>query len=147
MKLLASRKLAWAWLPLVALAMAFAPLAVQAQQTSQQIALITLSSYDEIKNDVSFVGRLSGQPQLAEQMEALLTFMTGGQGLVGLDKTKPIGVGVYADGPEVSVKAMVPVTDMNALIDLLEMPVTGREVYRCPSPAAVMGLLVPPGYG
>lgn len=110
---------AWAWLPVLAIALAVAPSAVQAQQDSNQIALITLSSYDEIKSDVAFLGRLAGQPTLAEQMEGMLTFVTGGRGLVGLDKSKPLGVAVYAQEGETVLKALVPVTDMRELVDLL----------------------------
>jgi hypothetical protein len=118
MKTLASPR-DWAFLPVLALLLAAAPTAVQAQQDSNQIALITLSSYDEIKSDVSFIGRLGGQPMLAEQMEGMLAFLTGGQGLAGLDKSKPLGVAVYAQDGEILVKAFVPVTDMNALIGLM----------------------------
>lgn len=107
------------WLPVLMAAVAVAPSAAQAQQNSNQIALITLSSYDEIKSDLSFVGRLSGQPQLAEQMEMTLGFFTQGQGLAGLDKSKPLGVGVYARDGETVVKGLIPVTDMSALVKLL----------------------------
>jgi hypothetical protein len=108
-----------ALLPAVALAVAVSPLAARAQQNSNQIALITLSSYDEIKTDIGFLGRLSGQPALADTTEMMLGFLTGGQGLAGLDKSKPIGVAVYADGGEISVKALIPTTDMDALLGLL----------------------------
>jgi hypothetical protein len=119
MKTLARRLARRTLLPAVVLAVAVAPLAAPAQQNSNQVALITLSSYDEIKTDIGFLGRLSGQPTLADTTEMMLGFLTGGQGLAGLDKAKPIGVAVYADGGEISVKALIPVTDMDALIGLL----------------------------
>lgn len=120
MKTLARRSLSRSLAAAAALAMvAAAPLAAAAQQNSNQVALITVSSYDEIKTDVGFIGRLGGQPDLGNNMEFMLGFLTGGQGLAGLDKSKPIGVAVYADGGEISAKALIPVTDMDALIGLL----------------------------
>ena len=118
MKTLATRR-AWAWLPVLAMLLAAAPLAARAQQNANQVALITLSSYDEIKSDVSFIGRLGGQPMLAEQMEGMLAFLTGGQGLAGLDKTKPIGVAIYLQDGQPVPKAYIPVEDMDALITLM----------------------------
>ena len=113
------RAVCWACVAAALALAAMAPAAVQAQENSNQIALVTLSSYDEIVADVGFIGRLGGQPHMAQQMEGMLQFVTGGRGLVGLEKSKPIGIAVSADGADVTVKGLIPVSDMDELLDLL----------------------------
>ena len=103
----------------VGLVVAFGPSAAQAQ-SSDQVALISLSSYDEIIEDVGFIGKLTGKPEVVQQMEGMLMFMTQGKGLAGLDKSKPIGIVAYAQGEELSAIAMIPITDKDALVDLIE---------------------------
>ena len=69
-------------------------------QDFKPIAVATVSSYDEIKGDVAFLGKISENPYLADGLEAMLNLMTNSQGLAGLDKSRPSGLVVETNGRE-----------------------------------------------
>ena len=82
---------------------------------------MSFAGYDALVNDLNFIGELSETPQLAQSLEGILALVTRAQGLVGLDKSKPIGaaVSLSEDGvPQFVV--FVPVTDSEKLLDALQ---------------------------
>jgi len=84
------------------------------------LVTVSLSGYDEIIADVNFLGQLGGQPGLGQMLEGLLEKQTGGQGLAGIDKSKPWGAVVQTDGAMgFPFYAFVPVTDLQATLDTL----------------------------
>jgi hypothetical protein len=96
-------------------------LAQTAADPSKPIAVIGLSSYDELMQDADFIGGIVGMPGASQMADMILTQRTGGKGLAGLDKSKPIGVLVQAAGMSPSFGVCVPVTDQAALLDLTKM--------------------------
>ena len=62
------------------------------------ILVVSLAGYQRIMDDLAFVGKLSDSPDLAKNLEGMITFFTQGQGLAGLDKTKPWGLAASTDG-------------------------------------------------
>ncbi len=60
---------------------------------SKPVAVITLSGYDELKQDVNFLGTLAGQPDLAAQFEPFIMGFTQ-----GLDKAQPLGLVLNSGG-------------------------------------------------
>jgi hypothetical protein len=139
------------------LAMAIATLAsnvaVFAQDASSQgmkpLLVVSLSSYDELVKDVNFLGELAGTPDLQEKFEGILKEVTQGQGLAGLDKTKPLGVIVQTDGVNFQTLAFIPVTDLKKVLDTLsllqvEAEETGDGVYeiQAATPAGPQSLYV-----
>jgi len=89
-------------------------------QETKTLVTIAFSGYDELKADVAFVGKLADNPGLADGLEAMLTLMTKGQGLAGLDKSKPWGAVVQTDGEEFPIFGFIPVTDLEALLGVIE---------------------------
>jgi len=84
------------------------------------LVTVSFSGYDEIVADVNFLGQLGGQPDLDKMLEGLIQAKTGGQGLVGIDKSKPWGAVVQSDGAMgFPFYAFVPVTDLQAVLGLL----------------------------
>ena len=83
------------------------------------LAVVTLSGYDEILKDVNFVGSLAGQPQAAQQLEMMLQMFTQNKGLAGLGKNRPLGLFVVSDGTDFQGAICVPVTDTDALLEVL----------------------------
>ena len=84
------------------------------------LVTVSLSGYDEIVADANFLGQLGGQPGLGQMLEGLLKKQTGGQGLAGIDKSKPWGAVVQTDGAMAfPFYAFVPVTDLQATLDML----------------------------
>ena len=103
----------------VALGGAKPALAQDAPAGMKNLAVVSISGYDELKDDLNFLGSLSGNPDAAAQIEAMITLFTQGQGLAGLDKTKPIGAIVQTDGMQFQPLVFVPVTDLKQLLDVL----------------------------
>ncbi|GAG16776.1 unnamed protein product, partial [marine sediment metagenome] len=85
-------------------------------QETKTLLTVAFSGYDELKADLNFIGRLAGNPNLADGVEAVLTIATQGQGLAGLDKSKPWGAVVQTDGTKFPAYGFVPVTDLKALL-------------------------------
>ena len=90
-----------------------------AQNGSKPVIVISLSGYGKVLEDVGFVGRLAQQPGLQQQVEAMVTLFTQGQGLNGLDKKRPWGVVLNSVNGDFQPIGFLPVTDMKALLDSL----------------------------
>ncbi len=87
--------------------------------TLKPLVTVSVSGYDALLSDVKFIGNLANQPQLAAGLEGLLTMMTQGKGLAGVDKTKPWGALVQTDGQQFPMFVFIPVTDAKQLVDLI----------------------------
>ena len=88
--------------------------------TLKPLVTVSLSGYDEILADVNFLGQLGGQPGLGKMLEGFLQQATQGQGLAGVDKSKPWGAVVQTDGAMgFPFYAFIPVTDLQAVLGLL----------------------------
>jgi hypothetical protein len=85
----------------------------------QSIVVVSLAGYDEIYRDLDYLGRVSGNPDLAKGIEGLVAIVTRWQGLAGLDKTKPVGGLVRTDGVQYQYLAFVPAKDLPKLFDVL----------------------------
>jgi len=84
------------------------------------LATITLSSYDELKEDIDFIGSLAGKQQMAAQMEQMIMMFTQNKGLAGLETSKPLGVIVQTDGMNFSGAICVPVSSLDELLEVLQ---------------------------
>jgi hypothetical protein len=100
------------------------------------IAVGSFSGYDALFGDIETLGKVSGNPDLASGLEAMLKFATRSHGLVGLDKTKPWGAAVYPTKPHLTTEPhltdskppgyiFLPVTDLDKLLAVLE-PFIGK---------------------
>lgn len=121
--------------------------AVRAQEQSaaeaKPIVTIAFSGYDDLVSDLNFVGELAGNPQLGSALEMTTMLATGGQELKSLDKSKPWGGIVVAEGPEIRGLGFLPLGDLEELKAILEtngveskeeddclvVPVQGQDVY------------------
>jgi hypothetical protein len=70
--------------------------------------------------DVDFLGSLAGQKDASQGLEQALKMFTQQKGLAGLDRTKPIGVIVQSSGDIPGGAICLPVTDLNALLDVVK---------------------------
>ena len=90
-----------------------------AQPAMKPIVVASITDYAGLMEDIGFVGKLAEMPDLAQSVEGLIGFVTQFQGLVGLDKSKPLGVSVSTDGGQFQIIGFVPVTDMGKLLGAL----------------------------
>ena len=93
--------------------------AADAPAKMQPVVVVSLASYDELFHDLEFIGTVSDNPDLAKGLEGLIAMFTQWQGLVGLDKTKPLGAAVTTDGGNFQVLGFVPVKDLKKLYSAL----------------------------
>ena len=87
-----------------------------AQQEMKPVAVVALSGYDALIEDINFAGSLASQPQLGSMLEPMIMGY-----LQGLDKTKPIGVIIQSDGADFGGAACVPVTDLKQMLSPLQL--------------------------
>jgi len=67
-----------------------------AQGEMKPIATVSFAGYDRLKADIGVIGRLVGNPKLADMLEMMLKGKTQGKGLTGLDTKRPWGVAFSA---------------------------------------------------
>lgn len=88
------------------------------------VVMLTINSYDELKQDINFIGSLAGQPEIASQFEPFILGFTE-----GLDKAKPLGVIVQSDGMQFGGAICLPITNLKAFIAKLQaFGVTATEL-------------------
>ncbi len=94
--------------------------AVAQAQTAKPVLVVSLPSMSELFANIDFLGALGGQPSASQMANGMIMGMTQGQGLKGLDQSRPLSlaVGVDGDGQFVPV-AYVPVTSTKDLLDTL----------------------------
>ena len=109
-----------AWLMAISTCLPSATADSPAPDVMKPMAIVTLNGYDQILEDVNFVGTMMGQPQAAQQLEMMLQMFTQNKGLAGLDKTRPLGAFVISDGANFQGALCLPVTDCDALLEVLE---------------------------
>lgn len=96
-------------------------LSSSAQAQDKPIAVVSFAGYDALVEDLNYVGELAGRPQLAQGLEGILALVTRAQGLVGLDKSKPIGAALSLSEAGVPTPIVfIPVTDVDKLLDALQ---------------------------
>jgi len=83
------------------------------------MAIVTLSGYDALMEDINFVGSLGGQEAFAQNVEQMIMLFTQNKGLVGLEKSKPIGLVIQSDGMNISGAICIPVTSLEELTTTL----------------------------
>lgn len=97
----------------------------QAQDEMKPMLIFSFGGYQEMIDDLTVVGEVSDNPDLAKGIEGLLTLATQGQGLPGLDKKKPWGGVVATDGLQFQLLAMLPVNDLEQFLEVLA-PLVGE---------------------
>jgi hypothetical protein len=88
-----------------------------AQGELKPVATVSFAGYDKLKDNVALIGRLGGNPQLAEGLEKMLQGMTKGKGLAGLDTKRPWAVVAMTDGEMAfPTFGFIPVTNLKQLV-------------------------------
>ena len=99
-------------------------------QELKPVAVVSIAGYDDLVANLKSVGEMTGMPSLSQGFEGVIAMATQGQGLKGLDKTKPVGVAVFVDpaSPMPKVLLFLGATDAKALFAALPMlPVQEKD--------------------
>jgi hypothetical protein len=85
------------------------------------VVVISLPSYDNLSADLDFLGQVTDTPQLSAGLAMVSAQLNGGQGIKGLDKSKPIGAAVMMEAgqPLPNVILFAGTTDLKALLGSL----------------------------
>src|SRR6516165_3667438 len=101
--------------------LAIAGLVLAASAANAQTAVVTLKSFDSLKNDMGYIAKLVGQEERFKQLDGLIDAVTQGKGLSGLDTKRPIGfyvMGVPQPGQPPKGAVFIPVTKEEEFLDL-----------------------------
>jgi hypothetical protein len=86
------------------------------------IAAVAVASYNDLIDDVNFVGGLVDRPALGAGLDGLVTLVTQGKGLTGVDKARPFGAIVQAsDESDIAGYVFLPINDFKAALELLKL--------------------------
>lgn len=86
----------------------------------QTVAVAALASYDQLMKEINFLGELGGRPAASDMVEGMIAFFTGGRGVEGLDKSRPLGMVLQTDGAAFAPILCLPVADIAPLLELAE---------------------------
>jgi hypothetical protein len=91
-----------------------------AKNEKKPVLIVSFAGYDRLLQNLKSIGELVGQSDADKTIDGLITVVTGGNGLAGLDKARPWGLAVFAgeDGKN-CVQGYVPVTDLKRLASVL----------------------------
>ena len=90
-----------------------------AQSEMKPLVTVSFAGYDRLKADIGVIGRLGGNPSLADGLEMMLKMMTQGKGLAGLDAKQPWGAVQFTNGGmDRTTYGFLPVTDLAQLIEV-----------------------------
>jgi len=84
------------------------------------VGMASMASYDQMRENLDLVAEMAGRPGLGKGAEGMMMFVTGGQGLKGIDKSRPWGVLMGTDGHDVGGCLFFPVKDFKALIAVVK---------------------------
>ncbi len=122
------RKLLVSVLAAILVLAAMGPPAARADEPADVkiLAAVSVGGIDRIKADVGLLGEMAGQKDALKMAEGMLSLMTQGKGLVGVDAKRPWGMLVGTDGEEIGGCAFVPVTDLCGLMGLAKKMAKGK---------------------
>lgn len=84
------------------------------------VAVVACDAYGELIKQAGWVGIQVGNPALPLLIEGSLAAATQGKGLNGLDRTRPLGIVVSADGDMPVVHGYLPIKDLDKLLETLQ---------------------------
>jgi hypothetical protein len=107
-------------LTLLVLAQAAALEGPKAATIGKPMFILNLASYNQLRENFFYLARLAGQDESAALFDQLIEAQTSGR--EGIDRKKPAGAygWIGPRGDDSSVVLLVPVTDPNDVLDLLE---------------------------
>ncbi len=108
-------------------------------QEAKPVVAVSFSGFDALRTDVGYLGKLMGNPELAQMLDGIIAMSTEGKGLAGLDTKRPWGAVLYSKDEEFSPAVFLPTTDIKALaatMTALNLPATdkGDGTYEVLSP-------------
>jgi hypothetical protein len=86
---------------------------------NKPVAIISFASYERLMADLALIGDMAGMEDLDKNIEGAIELFTQGEGLAGLDKTRPFGIILATDGTQFQPLFVLPVTNLKLLLESL----------------------------
>jgi hypothetical protein len=111
------------------LVLSLAAAAARAGEAPEKPAVVVrAASVDRLMAELRFLAEAAGRGDEAGNLEGLIKAMTDGNGLQGVDPTRPLGLYAYVgpQGLDSTATALVPIADEKTFLALVEK-LTGKE--------------------
>ncbi len=92
---------------------------VQAEP-QKPVLVVSVASYQKLMDDLAMLGKLVDRPEIGTALEGMLSLATGGKGLAGLDKNRPLCLVLQTDGQRFTPYLAIPVTQLEKLLGVVE---------------------------
>ena len=90
-------------------------------EEKKPVVTISFAGYDALKTNAGSIGKIVDRPALGDMLDAMIALGTQGQGLPGLDKSKPWGATLYFDpSMKFPVVAFLPVKDVEKFTKIMQ---------------------------
>jgi len=86
---------------------------------SKTVAVIGITSYNNLIGDINFIGSLADRPELGQMLQGTIALFTQGKGLDGIDQSKPWGVILQTDGQQFQPVGCLPVTSLDKVLAIV----------------------------
>ena len=101
--------------------------AVANADLNKPVLVVSIESYDRVMDDLEQLGQIANMGGIKNMAELMVTLRTGGRGLEGLDKTRPVGFLMLLNETDMVDFSFVPVTDIDKLLAVLELQLGAPE--------------------
>lgn len=91
-----------------------------AAREMKTVAVIGVTSYNNLLGDINFIGSLGDRPELGQMVQGMIAMFTGGKGLDGVDQDKPWGVILQTDGAQFLPVGCIAVTDLGKVLSIVQ---------------------------
>lgn len=116
------------WSSLVGILVLLLGQAVQAEE-QKPVLVVSVASYQKLMDDLAMLGKLADRPEISTALEGMLSLATGGKGLAGLDKNRPLCLVLQTDGQRFTPYLAIPVSQLEKLLGVVE-PLLPRPIVK-----------------
>lgn len=82
--------------------------------------VLSVKNYAAIRDSLGYLADVGGQPQLTQMLDGVISAFTGGHGLLGIDRKKPLGVALLSHGGQTAWPLVfIPISDQEKALQLL----------------------------
>lgn len=94
------------------------------------VAVVCVSSYDKLMDNIAMLGKVSGSPAFARELITILKLIAIQQEMGGPERTRPWGAVLQTDGDELTGCAFIPSSNLSKLAAMVEPFVGKAEEFR-----------------
>ncbi len=112
--------------------------------------VFSVKSYKALRESLAYLANVSGQAHASQMLDGIITALTSGNGLLGIDKNKPFGVALLSyGGQDAWPLVFIPISSQDKALQLLHAvgPVIMRKFGPMPYKLTDTSFLMGPALG